>query len=137
MLDDRSSSDEENYNIMLSSTEQDEIDNKNETPSIFGIDININGSIANAAEIDDDSSNDSDSDFSADNHSECDEKSLDSFNESDASTHNRSESVSENTTHSYSNSLLEDEEDDVDDIDDEAIKSSHLLSDLNNGKLSS
>lgn len=129
MLDDRSSSDEENYNIFLPSPDQGEIENKYETASIFGIDLNVNE--ANAADLDD---KESESDFS-DNQSDADEKSLESFNESDASTNNRNE-VSENTTHSYSNSLLEDEEDDANDgdTDDEAIKSSHLLSDLNNGK---
>lgn len=125
VLDDRSSSDEENYNMLLSSPEPEELENKNETPSIFGIDLNVNET----------SSNDSESEFS-DNQSDADDKSLDSFNESDASANNRIECVSENTTHSYSNSLLEDEEDDADDgdIEDEAIKSSHLLSDLNNGE---
>lgn len=129
VLDDRSSSDEENYNIFLPSPDQEENENKYEAASIFGIDLNVNET--NAAELDD---NESESDFS-DNQSDADEKSLDSFNESDASTNNRNE-VSENTTHSYSNSLLEDEDDDANDgdTDEDAIKSSVNLSDLNNGK---
>lgn len=132
MLDDRSSSDEENYNHLPPSPEQDdEIEHKNERPSIFDIEANTN-----SAELDDISSeSESESEFS-DNQSDADEKSLDSFNESDASINNQNECVSENTTHSYSNSLLEDEEDDAndDDIDDETTKSTHLISDLNNGK---
>lgn len=135
MLDDRSSSDEENYNILLSSAEQEAIEKKTETPTIFGIDLNVNDASTNLPDLDDASSDESESDYS-DNQSDADEKSLDSFNESDASTNLRNGCVSENTSHSYSNSLLEDEEDDANDgdLDDEANKSSHLLSDFNNGK---
>lgn len=137
MLEDRSSSDEENSNNLLPSPEyEDEIENKDETPTLFGIDLNINENVNPIpAELDDTSSNESESDF-ADNQSDADEKSLDSFNESDASVNNQIECASESTTHSYSNSLLEDEDDDAndDDIDDDALKSSHLLNDLNNGK---
>lgn len=135
VLDDRSSSDEENYNISLPSPEQEAIENKTETPTTFGIDLNLNDASTNSPDFDDAASSESESDY-LDSQSDADEKSLGSFNESDASTNQRNGCVSENTTHSYSNSLLEEEEDDVNDgdIDDETIESPHLLSDFNNGK---
>lgn len=146
VLEERSSSDEENSNNVLSTPDYEEdIENK-ETPTIFGIELNANeieNAHTNSGEFDEASSNESDSDF-ADNQSDVDDQSVDSFNESDASANHRNEYVSESTTHSYSNSLLEDEDDDANDVndvndddsDDEAVNSTHhKLSDLNNGEI--
>lgn len=74
------------------------------------------------------------SEFSSENNSDSDEKFLDVSNKSFTSI---GTNESENTTHSYSNSLLEDEDDDSDDAPIRPVKeySAPDLSDLNNGKL--
>lgn len=144
-MDERSSSDDENYNNIASSPEEfDEVENIIETSVPF-----------DRQRVDENLSNESDSEYSAGNQSDSDEKSFGGSNKS--ASINTSES--ENTTHSYSNSLLEDEEDDDDDDvdddenndaddsdvayeDDDIVQSLpntqqlHLtdLSDLNNGK---
>lgn len=99
VIDEKSSSDDDNYNNL--SSPDDEVDAIINRP-VFNIG-DVDGPVT-----DDRYSNDSDSDYSIDSDSESDEIDDDSNNRSNGSF---TASESENTTHSYSNSLLEDEDD--------------------------
>lgn len=142
-MEERSSSDEENYNYSnVMFTPDEEVHNFALPTECFfrRLDDNIDDLTNISNHSDSSSSDDSDDDY---NHSDFDEKFSISSNKSIPSN-----AESENTTHSYSNSLLEDEEDnngDVSDLDaDEQYEDARLpnaradnmptLSDLNNGR---
>lgn len=113
VLNERSTSDDENFNNE-SSPEEDEDDME----EACGVDISSD-----------------ECEYSSENSSDAEDKFLDVSNKSAASV---SSTESENTTHSYSNSLLEEEDDeDADEIPSIQTKeySAPDLSDLSNGKI--
>lgn len=143
-MEERSSSDEENDNAM---SEDDEVQNVAVPNDCFfhhRLDESSDD-LVNVSHNSDSSGEESDEYY---NHSDFEEKYSIGSNKSISSN-----AESENTTHSYSNSLLEDEEDnngDVSDSDleaDDYYEDAHLLlpnsktekipdlSDLNNGRL--
>lgn len=149
-MEERSSSDEENENysnVMYTPEDDDEVQNLAIPSNCFfrRLDENMDD-LGNLSNNSGDSSSSEESDEYY-NHSDFEEKYSIGSNKSISSN-----AESENTTHSYSNSLLEDEEDnngDVSDSDfetDEQYEDAHLLlpnakienlpnlSDLNNGR---
>lgn len=143
-LDERSSSDEENenYGRIMFTPDDEDIQNVG-VPSEFYFRRLHEHVDANLSENSDSSSDESDEYY---NHSDYDEKLSMGSNKSLSSN-----AESANTTHSYSNSLLEDEEENHDDVSDsdfetdDQYEDAHLLlpnvktdqipdlSDLNNG----
>lgn len=113
-MNERSTSDDENFNNE-SSPEEDEDDME----EACGVDISSD-----------------ECEYSSDDNSDSDDKFLDVSNKSAASV---SSTESENTTHSYSNSLLEEEDDGNDAEDIPSIQNKEYsapdLSDLSNGKI--
>lgn len=147
-MEDRSSSDEENenYSNIMFTPEDEEVQNLAIPSDCFfhRLDENID-ELGNSSNNSGDSSGEESDEYYY-NHSDFEEKYSIGSNKSISSN-----AESENTTHSYSNSLLEDEEDnngDVSDSDfetDDQYEDAHLLlpiaktenipnlSDLNNG----
>lgn len=148
-MEERSSSDEENenYSNVMFTPEDDEVQNLAVPTNCFFHRLNENiDDFGNQSNNSGDSSSGEESDEYY-NHSDFEEKYSIGSNKSISSN-----AESENTTHSYSNSLLEDEEDnngDVSDSDfdaDDQYEDAHILlpnvktenipnlSDLNNGR---
>lgn len=147
-MDERSSSDEENENCsnVMFTPEDEEVQNLAMASECFfhRLDENLDG-LGNVSNHSDSSGDESDDYY---NHSDFEGKYSMSSNKSISSN-----AESENTTHSYSNSLLEDEEEnngDISDSDfetDDQYEDAHLLlptakpdkipdlNDLNNGRL--
>lgn len=111
-MEERSASDEENFKNESSPEEDEDVD---------GVEV----------------SSDDELDYSSDDASDLDERYLDASNKSTTSINT---TESENTTHSYSNSLLESEDDEADAIaeSDRSPRRKEYetpnLSDLNNGQ---
>lgn len=146
-MDDKSSSDEENenYGNVMFTPEDDEVQNLAISSNCFfrRLNENVDGDLANVSNSSDSSGDEADEFY---NQSDYEEKFSIGSNKSLSSN-----AESENTTYSYSNSLLEDEEDnngDVSDSDfetDDQYEDAHLLlpnvktdqipnlNDLNNG----